>query len=156
VTVTAVDPYGQVAVGYSGTVTFSTTDPDPGVVLPADYTFTADDAGQHTFTDTGLGETTLRTLGDQMLTATDTADRTITGAATITVVAGGSPSAGVSGGQHNSTPLPVGTGRPPEQSLPALAADLWAVRTRRQHETTPGRSAAWVRDLFWEEDRLFG
>jgi hypothetical protein len=38
--VTAVDPFGQVAVGYTGTVTFSTSDIDPGVVLPAGYTFT--------------------------------------------------------------------------------------------------------------------
>jgi hypothetical protein len=89
VTVTAVDPFRQVAVGYTGTVTFSTTDSDPGVVLPADYTFTLDDGGTHTFTDTGRGETTLLTLGDQMLTVTDTADSTITGSATITVVPAG-------------------------------------------------------------------
>jgi hypothetical protein len=85
VTVTAVDPFGQVAVGYTGTVTFSTTDADPGVVLPADYAFTLDDGGVHTFTDTGLGETTLVTPGDQMLTVMDTADNTITGSTTITV-----------------------------------------------------------------------
>jgi hypothetical protein len=34
VTVQAVDPFGQVALGYTGTVTFSTSDPDPNVVLP--------------------------------------------------------------------------------------------------------------------------
>jgi hypothetical protein len=34
-------------------------------VLPADYTFTLDDGGSHTLTDTGLGETTLITPGDQ-------------------------------------------------------------------------------------------
>jgi hypothetical protein len=90
VTVTAVDPFGQVAVGYSGTVTFSTTDPGPGVVLPAEYTFTADDGGTHIFTNTGVGETTLRTPGDQLLTVTDTADATITGTATVTVVPRGS------------------------------------------------------------------
>jgi hypothetical protein len=56
VTVTGVDPFGQVALGYTGTVTFSTTDPDPTVVLPADYPFTLHDGGVHTFTDTGLGE----------------------------------------------------------------------------------------------------
>jgi hypothetical protein len=39
----------------------------------------------HTFTDTGLGETTLITPGDQMLNVMDTADNTITGSATITV-----------------------------------------------------------------------
>jgi hypothetical protein len=88
VTVTALDPFGQVALGYTGTVTFATTDPDPGVVLPADYTFTPGDGGAHTFTDTGLGETTLLTPGEQTLTVTDTADGTITGAATVTV---GSP-----------------------------------------------------------------
>jgi hypothetical protein len=45
VTVQAVDLFGQVAFGYRGTVTFRVTDPDPAVVLPADYTFTADDQG---------------------------------------------------------------------------------------------------------------
>jgi hypothetical protein len=88
VTVTAVDPFGQVAVGYAGTVTFNTTDPDPGVVLPADYTFTLGDGGRHTFTDTGRGETTLITPGDQMLTVLDTADNTIIGSATVTVSPG--------------------------------------------------------------------
>jgi predicted outer membrane repeat protein len=62
-TVVVVDPFGQPAVGYMGTVTFNTTDPDPGVVLPADYTFTLDDGGTHLFTDTGRGETTLITPG---------------------------------------------------------------------------------------------
>jgi hypothetical protein len=90
VTVTAVDRFGQVAVGYSGTVTFSTTDPDSGVVLPADNTFTAEDGGLHTFSDTGRGETTLRTPGDQLLTVTDIADGTLTGSATVTVDPGGS------------------------------------------------------------------
>jgi hypothetical protein len=92
VTVTAADSFGQVAVGYTGTVTFSTSDTDSGVVLPADYTFTADDAGVHTFTDTGLGEITLVTPGDQTLTITDTTDDTINGNATITVMNGTVPS----------------------------------------------------------------
>jgi hypothetical protein len=92
VTVTAVDSFGQVAVGYTGTVTFSTSDTDSGVVLPADYTFTAADAGVHTFTDTGLGEITLVTPGDQTLTVTDTSDDTINGNATITVMNGVVPS----------------------------------------------------------------
>jgi hypothetical protein len=81
VTVTAVDPYNQVAVGYTGTVTFATSDPDPGVVLPAAYTFTLADGGAHTFP----GATTLITPGGQMLTVTDTTDGTITGSAIITV-----------------------------------------------------------------------
>jgi WD40 repeat protein len=105
VTVTAVDPFGQVAVGYTGTVTFSTTDPDPGVVLPADYNFTADNGGVHTFTDTGHGETTLITPGDQVLTVTDMADPTITGSATVTVLPSGSAPA------PDGCPRPLGRGR---------------------------------------------
>ena len=84
-TVTAVDPFGQVAAGYTGTVTLSTTDADPGVVLPADYTFTAADAGMHTFTDTGLGETTLVTRGQQTLAVTDTANPAVAGGAAVRV-----------------------------------------------------------------------
>src|SRR6202011_3539352 len=85
VTVTVVDIFGQLAVGYTGTVTFSTTDPDPGVVLPADYSFTLADGGIHTFTDTGLGETTLLTRGHQTITATDTGDGSILGSVTVKV-----------------------------------------------------------------------
>jgi hypothetical protein len=85
VTLTAVDPFGQLALGYAGTVTFSTSDLNPNVVLPADYTFTLADGGVHTFTDTGRGETTLITPGVQTLTVTDMADATITGSTRITV-----------------------------------------------------------------------
>jgi hypothetical protein len=81
VTITALDANGLTAVGYQGTVTFSTTDIDPGVVLPADYTFTAADQGLHTF----AGGCTLITVGNQILTASDTTDATITGTATLTV-----------------------------------------------------------------------
>ena len=48
VTVTAYDAYGNVAAGYTGTVGLSSSDSHAG--LPADYTFTALDAGTHTFT----------------------------------------------------------------------------------------------------------
>jgi hypothetical protein len=46
-TVTAVDLYGNVATGYTGTVHFSTD--AMSADLPDDYTFTAADAGTHTF-----------------------------------------------------------------------------------------------------------
>jgi hypothetical protein len=70
VTVQAVDPFGQVAFGYTGTVSFSVTDPDPAVVLPLDYTFTAGDQGTHTFT----GGFTLITPGMWTLTVADLAN----------------------------------------------------------------------------------
>jgi sugar lactone lactonase YvrE len=81
--VTALDPYGNTAVNYQGTVTFSTSDTDPGIVLPADYTFTAADAGVHTFS----GGVTLNTPGDQTITVTDVASG-ITRSVTVTVAPG--------------------------------------------------------------------
>ena len=82
-TVTALDLYGNIDTNYQGTVTFATTDPDSGVVLPADYPFTTGvggDNGVHTFS----GGVTLVTVGDQTLTVTDTVSG-IAGSATITV-----------------------------------------------------------------------
>jgi predicted outer membrane repeat protein len=69
VTVVALDAYGHVATGYAGTLTFSTTDSDLGVLLPADYTFTACDQGTHAF----RGGFTLISAGDQTLTVDDLA-----------------------------------------------------------------------------------
>jgi hypothetical protein len=86
ITVTALDANGNIDTGYQGTVTFSITDPDTGVVLPADYTFTTGsggDNGVHTFSD-GV---TLITVGNQTLTVTDpVSGRTIS--VTITVGSG--------------------------------------------------------------------
>jgi hypothetical protein len=78
VTVTALDALGNVAVGYTGTVHLTSSDPQ--ALLPADYTFTADDAGSHTF------ETILKTAGTQTLTATDLGTRTVTGTETGIIV----------------------------------------------------------------------
>jgi hypothetical protein len=80
ITVIAVDAYGNIETNYQGTVTFLTSDPDSGVVLPADYTFTPDDGGVHAFAD-GV---TLVTMGDQIFTVTDTVSG-ITGNLIITV-----------------------------------------------------------------------
>jgi hypothetical protein len=63
-TVTVLDPYGNVATGYTGTVHFTSSDGQAD--LPDDYTFTAEDAGRHTFS------ATLKTAGTQALTVTDT------------------------------------------------------------------------------------
>jgi hypothetical protein len=54
------------ATGYTGTVTFTST--DAVAYLPAQYTFTAADAGGHDFL------TTLNTAGMQTMTSTDTVD----------------------------------------------------------------------------------
>jgi hypothetical protein len=90
ITVSAVDPYGNVDTSYvtdpSGAVTFfTTTDLDPGVMLPADYPFTAADQGVHTFDGV-----VYITPGDQDLWALDTVSG-IAGTATVSVTAGPAP-----------------------------------------------------------------
>src|SRR5207248_4435518 len=48
--VTVQDQYGNTATSYTGTVAFSSSDSQAN--LPANYTFTATDAGIHTFSST--------------------------------------------------------------------------------------------------------
>jgi CSLREA domain-containing protein len=77
-TVTAQDAYGNTVTGYRGTVHLTSTDGQ--AVLPANYAFTAGDAGRHTF---GV---TLKTAGKQTVTATDTASSALIGtSAAVTV-----------------------------------------------------------------------
>jgi len=86
--ISALDPYGNIDTNYGGTVTFTTTDPDPGVVVPQPYTFSPTDAGVVYFPN-GF---TLVTVGDQFIYANDTG--TVSGSALVTVVPGGSPGRG--------------------------------------------------------------
>jgi len=78
-TVTVQNPNGTTDTSYTGTVHFTSTDPQAG--LPSDYTFTAADAGVHTFT------ATLKTAGTQAINATDTAHSVNPGGTTTTVTA---------------------------------------------------------------------
>ncbi len=64
-TVAALDSSGNPLTGYTGTVHFTSSDPQ--AALPADYTFTATDGGTHTFT------MTLKTAGTESITVTDKA-----------------------------------------------------------------------------------
>ena len=66
VTVNAQNASGATDSGYRGTVRFSSSDAQAG--LPGSYTFTAADAGSHTFV------VTLKTAGSQSVTVTDTAN----------------------------------------------------------------------------------
>jgi hypothetical protein len=71
-TATARDQFNNVASSYTGTAHFTSS--DGAAVLPGDYTFTGADQGSHTFT----GATTLNTLGNQTISATDKSNGTIT------------------------------------------------------------------------------
>jgi hypothetical protein len=79
--VIALDAFGNIDTNYRGTVTFSTSDPDPGVALPADYTFRPEDGGIASF----AGEATLTAPGDQTITVTDPVTG-ITGVVTVRVM----------------------------------------------------------------------
>jgi hypothetical protein len=98
-TVTVKDFLHNVDGAYRGTIHFTST--DNFAVLPSDYTFTATDAGVHTFS------ATFQSSGTQTITGTDTIDSTITGSLTITV----------------SNPVPMATGLMPI-SAPEGSADL--------------------------------
>jgi len=117
-------------MNYTGTIHFTTSDMDPRVVLPPDYTFQPSDAGMVTFP----GGVTLITVGAQTLTATDTLSG-ISGSATVTVTSGPGPDR--SGGDallglRSGAAAPatagtaVGSGSRPAADAPAR---LWAAAT---------------------------
>jgi hypothetical protein len=68
ITVRAEDVYGNTASGYTGTVGFSSS--DPNAFLPSAYQFTANDFGAKT-----LGGVILRASGAQTITVSDNAGR---------------------------------------------------------------------------------
>jgi hypothetical protein len=111
-TITGVDSFGQVAIGYIGTVHFTSSDPQ--AMLPADYTFSASDYGMHTFTD----RVTLETPGTQTVTAADTT-KNVTGSATIIV---NSPTTAVDSFKFTMVPPQVVAGRPFDVFVEAVDA----------------------------------
>ena len=84
VTITAFDAYNNpVSSGpnlYEGTVDLSDTD-NLATGLPSSYTFTAADAGSHTFSDV-----ILKSAGSQTITATDAVSSALTDTASVSVV----------------------------------------------------------------------
>ncbi len=103
VTVSALGANNSALASYTGTVHFTSSDGQ--AVLPADYTFTAADAGVHSFT------VTLKTAGSRTVTATDTASSALTATASLTVSPGalsrlavaGYPGSVSAGTAHNFT-----------------------------------------------------
>jgi hypothetical protein len=77
ITVTVQDAYSNTVTGYQGTVHFTLTGP---ALYQADYTFTADDMGSHTF-DNQI----LRQAGDYTLSGMDEGESTVRGSVSFTV-----------------------------------------------------------------------
>jgi hypothetical protein len=78
VALTVEDAYGNVVTGYTGTVHFRSS--DSTATLPANYTFTAADAGVHTWNGV-----ILHTKGKKTLTVTDTLNSSLTATDSISV-----------------------------------------------------------------------
>ena len=103
VTVTLLDAYGNVATGYTGMVSFTSSDTQ--AALPVNYRFRSSDAGTHTFS------VTLKTAGSQSIRVTDTVTNSLTASVTgITVtpgalllVFGGVPGSSMAGSAFNVT-----------------------------------------------------
>ncbi len=108
VNVTAQDPWGNVADGYTGTVEFSSS--DGSATLPDLYTFTAGDHGMKSFI------ATLRRSGVQTITVTDTVSGSITGTGTFDVDPAAHSSFNV------SIPATMGAGTPTDVLVEATDA----------------------------------
>jgi uncharacterized protein (TIGR03437 family) len=94
-TVTAQDSGGNTLTGYTGTLTFTSSDAE--AALPSSYTFVAGDSGTHQFS------ATLKTAGSQSITATD---GSMSGSQTgIAVQAGAPASITASGGTPQSAAI---------------------------------------------------
>ena len=78
ITVTVYDAYGNIATGYRGKVTLTSTDPKGG---SPSYSFSANDAGVHVFSFK------FGTLGAQTLTVTDNSTPSLTVKSLFSIVA---------------------------------------------------------------------
>jgi hypothetical protein len=119
VTVIAQDPYGNTDANYGGTVTWATSDPDPGVQLPPDYQFQPSDQGQVYYP----GGVTLITPGDQQIFAYDTNNNSIAGETDVIVSSGSLPGRG--GHLNGGAPLVAVA---PFSLAPAPAAAVLPIR----------------------------
>jgi sugar lactone lactonase YvrE len=104
---------------YTRTVTFASTDPQ--ATIPANYTFTASDAGSRTIT------VMLKTAGPQCVTATDTSDPTVSSIACTNVSA--APAARIAAYSGNKQTANVSTAY--AQHLIALVTDTYGNPVQR-------------------------
>ena len=88
ITVNALTASNSLSATYQGTIQFSSTDSVAGVVLPPSYTFTESDNGSHTFTGVRLV-----TPGTQSVSVNDSANNTIAGSTSLSVLVFHSPPA---------------------------------------------------------------
>ena len=106
VTVTALDPYGNIATSYTGSVHFLSTDHGGSVSLPSDYPFTSgisDDNGVHIFSS----DVTLASAGYQMITAADTTNKALVGNGVVSINGANATHLLISGQQTVAPDVPL-------------------------------------------------
>jgi hypothetical protein len=139
-TVTAYDPYGNVATGYNGTVHFTST--DPLAVLPPDASLS---------NGTGRFNATLNTAGNQLLVATDQANPSLTGESDIPVAL----VAQISGQYVGLLNLPM-TFTLLASGAPAGADCTFYVNWLGSQQTLTGPSGTTVTVTYTSTDRYLG
>ncbi len=115
----AYDQFGNLATGYAGSASFTST--DASATLPAAATFAAGRA---------TADVTFRSSGAQVVTAADQTDSTIQGSATTWVIVPPAPPP-----EEDSGGCGCGAGNPGELGLLLVLAGLWRagpVRRRRE------------------------
>ncbi|EKE00212.1 MAG: hypothetical protein ACD_22C00076G0008, partial [uncultured bacterium] len=134
VTITAQDELGDTDVNYVGTVEFSSTSGD--VTLPSNYTFTAGDAGVHTFTD-GV---TFNEAGTFTLTITDTGDGDLTDTSNDITVEEGVDSTGPTAPGKPKTKSPTNSDTPTwrwtasTDADPGLASEPYIIKWSKNQD----------------------
>jgi hypothetical protein len=108
ITVSALDPFGNVASGYTGTVHLASS--DLATTLPATYAFSTTDGGTHTF------PITPRTAGSQTVTVSDTHTPGLSVQAPISVLPVASLSGPTVGGIAQALTFTLGAGGGPSAS----------------------------------------
>ncbi len=76
------DPYGNIATGYTGTVHFTKSDSGTGSAIPGNYPFVAGDQGVHVFTNGA----TLVTGYSQTISAADVSCSSISGTTSVPII----------------------------------------------------------------------
>jgi hypothetical protein len=130
-TVRAMDGNGNTAIGYTGTIHFTSSDAQ--AVLPADYTFVAGDKGVHIFNGA------LGTAGTHSITAMDTVGSTIAGTQSGIIVNAG-PTAQLLVAGYPS-PVLVGTSQSFTVSAEDAFGNLTAGYTGTVHFTSSDPAA---------------
>ncbi|MGA2682463.1 MAG: hypothetical protein ABSF44_11775 [Candidatus Bathyarchaeia archaeon] len=141
VTVTAKDAYENTATGYTGTVHFNSSDSGVAVNLPSNYVFQTLDNGTKSFS------LALVTASAQSITATDTANSTITGSQTGITVTHAASVANVVVSPAGST-VTAGLSTPFSATASDMYGNAWDVTSSTTWSVSSGAGGSWSSNIY--------